>query len=80
MAPGGLVRQFELYNDNFLSVRPKQMSELSKNFNFFFLSFQWLLKSSVILVSVTTNFLSMTTSIKKGTVPEFFLPYIYIYI
>ena len=50
-----------------------QMSRLSKNFNFCVLSFQWLLGSSVILVLVTTNFLSMTTSIKKSTVPTCFV-------
>ena len=53
-----------------------QMSRLSKNFNFFVLSFQWLLGSSDILVLVTTNFLSMTTSMKKSTVPAFFLAYV----
>ena len=52
------------------------MSRLSKNFNFFVLSFQWLLGSSDILVLITTNFLSMTTSIKKSTVPAFFLAYV----
>ena len=34
-----------------------QMSRLSKNFNFFVLSFQWWLGWSDILVLVTTNFL-----------------------
>ena len=53
-----------------------QMSRRSKNFIFFVLSFQWLLGSSDVSVLVTTNFLSMTTSMKKGTQPAFFLAYI----
>ena len=57
-----------------------QMSRLSKNFNFFVLSFQWLLRLSDILVLITTNFLSSTTSIKKSTVPAFFLAYVYKFI
>ena len=44
-----------------------QMSRLSKKLQIFVLSFQWLIGSSDILVLVTTNFLSMTTSIKKST-------------
>ena len=55
-------------------IEDTQMSRLSKNF--FVLSFQWLLGSSDILVLVTTNFLSMTTSTKKSTVPAFFLVYL----
>ena len=42
---------------------------------FFIFSFLQSLKSSTILVFVTTNFLSLTTSFKTGTLPDFFLVY-----
>ena len=70
---------FQFYNSKTLRLYIAQVNEntqlfrLSKNFNFFVLWFQWLLGSSDILVWVTTNFLSMTTCIKKSTVSAFFL-------
>ena len=51
-----------------------QMSRLSKNFNFFVLSFQWLLGSSDILVLVATNFLSLITSLKRALYQYFSWP------
>ena len=53
---------------------------MSKNLNFFVLSLHWFLGSSDILILVTTNFLSMTTGTKNGTVPAFLLAYIYKFI